>query len=192
MVSRPTRVNLAASANAPSMPLAFREFSMPRSFTSCIVTQRGLDNVDGNEFGGRTVSTQVPLELVLSVCKVAAMTVRQRGLPRRQWSAAAVVCGGGGEARQRLGSGGHRHRVAGKGLGRGRVGRGVGWAEGSGIGALATARVGGALEGAWAGPKAAAMGCWQRLGSEARWKGRGLGRRQRQKGRRLGRRQLSI
>ena len=70
--------------------------------------------------------------------------------------------------------------------------RGVGWAEGSGIGALAKAWVGGALEGAGAGPKAAAMGCWQRLGSEARWKGRGLGGMQRQKGRRLGRRQLSI
>ena len=39
---------------------------------------------DGREVaaaaGGRTVSTKVPLELVLSVCKVAAMTVRQRGL----------------------------------------------------------------------------------------------------------------
>ena len=70
------------------------------------------------------MSTQVPLELVLSVCKVEAMAVRQRGLPRRQWSAAAVVYGGGGEARQRLGSGG------------------------SGIGLLAKAWVGGALEGA--------------------------------------------
>ena len=36
------------------------------------------------------------------------------------------------------------------------------------IGVLATARVGGALEGAWAGPKAAASGCWQRHGSGAR------------------------
>ena len=38
---------------------------------------------DGREVaaaaGGRTVSTKAPLELVLSVCKVAAMTVRQRG-----------------------------------------------------------------------------------------------------------------
>jgi hypothetical protein len=28
---------------------------------------------------GRTVLTKMPLKLVLSVCKVAAMTVRQRG-----------------------------------------------------------------------------------------------------------------
>jgi hypothetical protein len=93
---------------------------------------------------------------------------------------------------QRLGSGARgkgrrlgrrqRHRGAGDGLGRGRVGRGVGWAEGSGIGARAMAWVGGAWEGEKAGPKAAAMGCWQRLGSGTRRKGRGLDRRQRHRG----------
>ena len=43
-----------------------------------------FDFTDGREgaaaAGGRTVWTMMPLELVLSVCKVAAMTVRQRGL----------------------------------------------------------------------------------------------------------------